>query len=402
MPANYSSPKPDITKQLQGNYYGLVYLALATVAYASEGKGSGIPAAIVAFLNDPTKFKPLPDPTNNGQPLPGYWKLDWGPAIGDNSNAIFLVSFRQGTAPSSGGNDGAPYFFAVVNRGTDTSAWFVAVAQEILEDLGAFHERLWSDVLKGLPNVTNQALPVSLTATIAHGTSEAVTKVTNFTADWKGQPLTIAASLAALLTEYPGTPVVVTGHSLGGCLTQVVAAYLAWQLYGTQSAAVPGIIPNPFAPPTAGNAAFAQMYGALFPHGNFWFNTFDLVPHAWVDLPGIDNLWGTYSWPTPANVPNPANDQGPACPFLMKEAIKVLGRDVPGYSRPPDNLQPLNGSLPTPEAIQNFLANSGSKMHWQSWEAQLLWQHFPPCYYSQMKAQVSGLADYPYIDTNAK
>ena len=393
----YTPPTPSITSQLNGTYYGLVYLGLASLAYASENDGSGVASAISQLVQNPSRLPPIPDPTsttNPPQPLNGYWKLDWGPAVGDNSNVIFIVSFRQGTRPLNNGTDGAPYFFAVVNRGTDTSAWFVALDQQLIQDLGSFSQTAWSTVLGNVPNATSQKIPSGLTGNIANGTRDALIKVTGFTSSWEGNQVNVATAMAALLAQYPGTPTVVTGHSLGGALTQVTAAYLAWQLYGTQTTAVPLVLPNPFAPPTAGDPAFAAMYDTLFPNSNFWFNTTDFVPCAWANLSTVPSLWSSFKWP-PANTVN-----GPSAPWLITEALKKWSGNVPPYARPSNNQQALKGGLPTQTQIQNFLNAINSSAAWNTWDTQLLWQHFPPCYYAQMTSQMSStVAPYAYVDT---
>ncbi|MGR9014275.1 MAG: hypothetical protein ACU83U_11570, partial [Gammaproteobacteria bacterium] len=120
----YSSPLPDSV--FQGTDYGLVWLNLANTAYIQQGakqEKTIIDTINYAFNPPPSEVyvQNPPDPNNPGNPLAGYWNVDWGPAItDDNSNLLFLVSFRQGTRPASPSDtQGAPYFFAVVIRGTD-------------------------------------------------------------------------------------------------------------------------------------------------------------------------------------------------------------------------------------------------------------------------------------------
>lgn len=404
----YTPPSPDITHALRGTYYGLVHLGLATLAYASESQGSQVVAAVNAILADPVKFPPLPglpdpaNPTAPPVPLNGYWKLDWGGDVGDNANAIFIISFRQGLSPAQAGQEGAPYFFAVVNRGTDTSAWKGAVAVELFEDLDAFGQTPWATVLGELPNPCQRTVPAGLTGRIANGTAEGLRLVTKFPANWEGQPVTVAGAMAALLAEYPGTPLVVTGHSLGACLTQVVAAYLAWQLYDTQTTALPDVLPNPFAPPTPGDPQFAAMYDTLFPNGHFWFNTGDLVPCAWTNIAAIPSLWGSYTWPQPAGTTPQPTVSGPGCPLTLEAVEATWGKDVPPYARPTVNQHALMGSLPTQATIMDFLAACSPKTAWDSWGGQLLWQHFPPCYHAQISTAMPAplVASFPCVDTN--
>jgi hypothetical protein len=95
--------------------------------------------------------------------------------------------------------------------------------------------------------------------------------------------------LASLVHRDPGLPIVVTGHSLGGCQTTVMAMHLAEALPpGTR------VLANPYAAPTAGNAAFAVLYDQRFGNGIVWWNTLDLVPNAFAQ--GNAATSGNLSW----------------------------------------------------------------------------------------------------------
>lgn len=393
-----------VREALRTTYYALVHLSLANLAYASENDGKSVVSAVTAILADPNKLPPLPAPPdadNRGAaplPIDGYWKLDWGGDIGDNTNGVLIMSFRDGARPAAGAPDGVPYFFAVSIRGTDTEAWKGAEIVEIFEDLDAFGQTPWAAVLGTLPNPSRRTIPPALTGKIANGTADGLRIISRFGAPLGGQPETLAGAMAALLAEYPATPVVITGHSLGACLTQVVAAYLAWQLYDTQSTPLVDMLPNPFAPPAAGDAAFAAMYDTLFPNGHFWFNETDLVPHAWTEVLNIPKLWVAQAWPAPAGGEPPA---GPKCPFAFDAVVDLWGKKVPPYARPSVNQQALAAGLPTQDVITAFLQSSSSTSAWNSWSAQLLWQHMPPCYHTKISAAVpaSQLAPFALVDT---
>src|SRR5581483_2631925 len=87
----------------------------------------------------------------------------------------------------------------------------------------------------------------------------------------------------------------VTGHSLGGGLAPVLAAWLAWRFGDASRLKV-----YTFAAPSPGNAAFAAYFNRLFrdPTGKTStayriYNTLDLVPNAWATLPTIKDRKST-------------------------------------------------------------------------------------------------------------
>ncbi|MFL5382589.1 MAG: lipase family protein [Longimicrobiaceae bacterium] len=105
--------------------------------------------------------------------------------------------------------------------------------------------------------------------------------------------------------------VVVTGHSLGGCLASVLALHLS-QAAGGRSQ-VKSIT---FAAPTAGDEGFAKLFHETFPNAERYFNPFDLVPRAWHDLSQFPDL---YEAP------------GPKCPWLLARLARRVNRKVSGH-----------------------------------------------------------------------
>jgi len=397
----------DITSQLQGTYYGLVHLQIATACYATPGDRSAIPKAVTDFIQN-TIAAP-PDPTKGGQPLPGYWQVDWGPAATtDNSNLSFICSFR---APKQGSTPGEPYFFAVGIRGTDISTGPLALVRQILQDFNSFTVANWSSVLGSLPNPAQRTVPSGNLGMVATGTAGGIRTIAGLTSSFNGSEVTIAAALGSLLRSYPNKPVVVTGHSLGGCQMQVMAAYLAWQLYGTQTSTVPGIIPHAFAPSTAGTTAFAATYDTLFGQGGgFWFNSLDLVPCGFVELNRVaapspyttPELWTAYKWPpgstyTDENgkVIDVSGTPGPAAPVDLVKAANTALKDplFPHYARPGNNLHRLDGQMPTPDQIAQTI-NLG-KLSPAGTLAMLEYHHFPQ-YYAQLVRGISGVQSYNF------
>src|ERR1700749_2250110 len=69
---------PTLQSTIGTNYYGNVWLALASIAYADEKSASGAPAAIKAVFagwNEKGKNY-FPAPTLSAQPIPGTWVVD--------------------------------------------------------------------------------------------------------------------------------------------------------------------------------------------------------------------------------------------------------------------------------------------------------------------------------------
>ncbi len=100
-------------------------------------------------------------------------------------------------------------------------------------------------------------------------------------------------SLQTFLTAAPvGTPILITGHSLGGCLASALAPCVAnW--VGSASA----ISVYTIAAPSPGNADFAAYYNSLFTdqlgHSAAFrfFNSLDVVPNAWASLATVETYY---------------------------------------------------------------------------------------------------------------
>jgi hypothetical protein len=206
----------------------------------------------------------------------GTWQCVWGPAQSpDQSNLAYVAVYYE--------RPGVPAFAAVTIRGTDIAvdAWGVIV--QMWEDL---------DVLDPVPVPW---VPPSSGALVAQGTLDGLVAV---------QQLTYGGRrLLPFLTELLGepqsqqAPLVVTGHSLGGCLTTVVAPWLHASLsdHGIGNA----ILPVTFAAPTAGNPAFAADFSSSFPSSLRYFNSLDIVPLAWESIGAIKTIYDADGLPTP-------------------------------------------------------------------------------------------------------
>lgn len=87
----------------------------------------------------------------------------------------------------------------------------------------------------------------------------------------------------------------VTGHSLGGAITQLASQWLYNQLVQTGGNKNVTITPLTFAAPTTGNQQFATLFETTFPSNYALVNTLDIVPMAWWNLDGIQ-----HTYPPPA------------------------------------------------------------------------------------------------------
>jgi hypothetical protein len=409
---------------LSGKYYGMVFLGLASAAYTSENlKDRQKITDDLRFAIRDSQYTPLlPEPGHAGAKdaptLPGTWQVDWGPAISTEfSNLVYIASFRN-TETSE------PYLFVVGIRGTDTSTKDIGVLDQISQDLKAFKTRSWTEYLYsgtkigdhtfGPPkNVTDDWPPPE--GAVAEGSLMAFTKLSTTaaamasdgTGDTATEQFVVVEALQKLLSSHPQTPVVVTGHSLGGCQTQTMTSYLTWNFQDT------AVISHAFAPSTAGNAAFAST--DFFKGGCFWWNTLDLVPCAYEKsrkvgtIPDLDvkwaqeNLWQCYTWPQGSCWPEPKGTDlsGTNCKPLPADwfigwIIKNHGQDVidQNYARPIGKVTncPLEGEIPIPETMHCKLGLKDPTTAL----SMLLWQHFPPAYQILMWKHYHG--DLVYFD----
>lgn len=387
VPANVASAR----KQVQtSDFFGLCYLMLANLAYADEDSAQKAIQQITNLL--PTM--PVPQAAVSGK-----WNLAWGPeaVMNDNSNLMYGAEFSDSVS-------GLPVFSAVVIRGTDTQARPSGIIKQLIEDLNAETQMPFPD-----GNQTGSK--------IAQGTQTGLNILTGFT---DASNRTIEQYVSGFVTQNPGAPVVVTGHSLGGCQTTVMALYLSNKLNlptGT-------IVPNSFAAPTAGNPAFIQLYEQTFPFCPRWFNTLDLVPMAFAGLDGIKQLWSACNRPAPGVVKilidvlefllkfHKANYsqqsasqsrhlagvcQGPAASTLSEAILEAAAADIQTllqdavnkFKNEVDSL-PLIGGLAAHGLSFNITAASFANLI--DWVKELLFQHLVPTGYWNAVASSPGVA----------
>ncbi len=398
-------------------YYGMVMLGLASQAYTTQGSSdwAQIQASLYTAITDTAYTPALPSPLDvlaQGPTVAGRWSLDWGPANGqdgdgDNSNLMYIASYRA--PPVGSATQGAPYFFVVSIRGTDTAITGTPLIQQLLQDIRDFELKSWplllsgKDALDGSVPAPNGRDVSGINGHVAHGSMLGFIKLANFTAPLNdgaapsngGNAVTVTAALNSLVAQYGRVPIVVTGHSLGACQTQLMASYLAWQF------PVCAVIPFGYAPPTAGDGAFVATYAKQCPAGQFWYNTYDVVPFAYITMTvdgktqsGLSwagqNLWTRYPWPPQPGV---LTQNGPPLPVEMTDLIDTVGTLIPSsYMRPANGVFALPGNIPQESEIASLLSGMGMMtLAPAGGLAQLIWQHFPPCYAALMNTQYGGV-----------
>jgi len=198
---------------------------------------------------------------NAGLEEAGYptWQVVWGPALNaDRSNLAYAA--RNSVTGE----------LAVSIRGSDFSFWL-----NWIEDLAA---------IRLVPY--DQFVPTaSKAAQIAFGTAIGLRQVLGMQDGTK--------SLETFLTAAPeGTPILITGHSLGGCLASALAPCVANWVGNAANLSIYTI-----AAPSPGNADFAAYYNTLFTlqsgHSTAFrfFNSLDVVPNAWESLATVETYY---------------------------------------------------------------------------------------------------------------
>jgi hypothetical protein len=221
------------------------------------------------------------------------WQVAWGPGLtSDRGNMMYLAA---NTVTNQ---------YAVSIRGTD---WSFMV--DWVEDLASLLPLVPFTTV--VPAVASGTQGISVAAGTQFGLDELIGMTDIASSGAQPDLITFLKGLPA------GASIFVTGHSLGGCLASIMAAWLACELGGAGSLKV-----YTFAAPTAGNGAFADYYNRLFTdpvRGSSTafrvYNTLDAVPNGWATLPTIT----TYYSPSPR------------CPedvkLIVDEAVKFVGTE---------------------------------------------------------------------------
>jgi triacylglycerol lipase len=275
-----------------GDPFAACYAQLCQVSYFTP---SDIPAGV-------TKVNTL-DPG-------GQWRCVWGPAQDwDESNLAFVAAYYSG---------GIPVFAVTVIRGTDFNIDNpLGILEQIWEDLDPWKQG-------NLPWVTDPNVLV------AQGSLDGLAVIQGLSSGNQTVDQFLASFLQNPANQKP--VLIVTGHSLGGCLTTLVAPWLQFQL--KQSGVTSPMVPATFAGPTAGNAAFAKYYDSSFQYALRFYNTLDVAPMAFGNLIGIETIYAPFNLPIPDEL------------FATIAGFALLLQELGiSYAQPFTNNAPLKGQI---------------------------------------------------------
>jgi hypothetical protein len=222
-------------------------MTLSTLAYVDE--------------NRTATQQQMASEINAGLAEAGYksWQVAWGPALNADRSNLAYAARNSETGQ-----------LAVSIRGSDFSFWL-----NWIQDLAA---------ITLVPY--DQFVPsTSSTSQIARGTAIGLRNVLRMRDGTE--------TLESFITvAQEGTPVLITGHSLGGCLASALAPCVAdWR------GSAFGISVYTIAAPSPGNAEFADSYNALFTDQSGhrtafrFFNSLDVVPNAWASLATVETYY---------------------------------------------------------------------------------------------------------------
>ena len=244
----------------------------------------------------------------------GTWKCVWGPVLPpDQSNLVYVAAYYDDT--------GELDFAAVVIRGTDLGLDLWGLLVEIFEDLDVLEQEQFP------------WMPPTRRPLVAQGTLKGLSIIQGLR-DGDGGPRLLPFVAALLQGSNAGSAsLVVTGHSLGGCLTTVVAPWLQATL--SQKGIANAVVPVTFAAPTAGNTAFADCCSSSLPAQRF-FNSLDVVPLAWQSLELMKTIYEPHGVPVPEDV-----DLAITFDEDLMSAAQV------SYAQPPTTDRELSGHFAT-------------------------------------------------------
>jgi hypothetical protein len=211
---------------------------------------------------------------NAGLSEAGYksWQVAWGPALNADRSNLAYAARNSETGQ-----------LAVSVRGSDFSFWL-----NWLEDLATLRLVPYEEFVPGAGNAGR----------IAFGTAVGLRQILAMQDE--------AQSLEVFLKAAPeGTPILMTGHSLGGCLVSALAPCAVNWTGGAAS----NIEVYTIAAPSPGDADFAAYYNRLFATAAGrssafrFFNSLDVVPNAWASLDTIETYYPPLL-PCPADIIN--------------------------------------------------------------------------------------------------
>jgi hypothetical protein len=204
------------------------------------------------------------------------WECTWAWQDEDNSNLAFVALHYL--------SDGKPDQAVLTIRGTDIA----------VPDLWGVLWQAWEDLDFLVQERVTWASDKYPNASVAQGTMKGANEILNLMSP--GQ--TLEAYLTNLFTDYPDLTLTVTGHSLGGCLTTVVASKLRGKIFPKERFPNAQIQAVTFAAPSAGNQAFANYFQSQFTETqssttlyHCYASGLDVAPFSWGNLLGLGAIY---------------------------------------------------------------------------------------------------------------
>ena len=185
---------------------------------------------------------------------------------------------------------------------------------------------------------------------VSQGAMQAFTEITN--AYYIPDRTNLLQALVILLGSAPANPTLyITGHSLGGAMTTMVALYLAAQTWSNP----PTLSVYTFAAPSAGLQAFADYYDSIFAtNSSRYYNAWDIVPTAWV-IASLTNAQNTFYPSLVSNPQGPGPAQSIAINQLFGQFMNAPGANVYVQTNQTNGSIPLNSAY---GATDSYDANS--------------------------------------------
>lgn len=228
------------------------------------------------------------------QEVVGKWNLVWGPAVHNSkyTRKSFWTRYATDNAMYVAQKEGTQEYFIGVSgtNGISYKGWFD-------QDFPVEKTVSWPPEFLGIKASNDTS-----------GAKISMAAYTGLKALWSLKPSTGAKEKGTTLIDFlkreltkPDSSVSIGGHSLGACLTPLVATAIADIMKNSDNTEkgekrYPNLKINayPTAGPTPGNQAFANHLQEIIHEYHATFNTNDIVPLSW-DFNGLDALRSTYA-----------------------------------------------------------------------------------------------------------
>ena len=221
--------------------------------------GSSAGAISAMLLSSITYCKDIPHSLDTYIP---EWKAVWLPTKSINGQFAFIAF------------NGSQYAIAI--RGSILEFSIGSFDNWFRQDFNIFKQVDWE--------YTNNT---TAKPRVSKGTADALKNLIGLT-DEKGDTIESFLMKNAIPN---GTPLCITGHSLGAYLSTAFAPYLRYQIQKANQPIPKVMSVFTFASPTAGNKAFAEEYDSLFPLSWRFYNQLDLIPFSASNIKGMANLF---------------------------------------------------------------------------------------------------------------